>query len=105
MLAFPSSLIPISIAIYETILRLNYDSKDAPSIFYPGFGAQINCHMGLNNVWHKLPKYDSINLHRRSDPGVGAFTPWHDIPNVARRRIQAGEGKIYSEGKENIGEE
>eukprot|EP00592_Proboscia_alata_P009337 CAMPEP_0194356116 /NCGR_PEP_ID=MMETSP0174-20130528/3885_1 /TAXON_ID=216777 /ORGANISM="Proboscia alata, Strain PI-D3" /LENGTH=569 /DNA_ID=CAMNT_0039125625 /DNA_START=378 /DNA_END=2087 /DNA_ORIENTATION=- len=79
--------------------RLNYDSKDAPSIFYPGFGAQINCHMGLNNVWHKLPKYDSINLHRRSDPGVGAFTPWHDIPNVAKRRIQAGEELFVNYGE------
>ena len=57
----------------------------------PGFGAQINCHFGLNNVEHEKPKFDSAGLHRSKDPGVGAFTYWHDMPNIALRDIQPGE--------------
>jgi len=49
--------------------------------------------MGLNNIRYDHLKHDSEYLHRRSDPGVGAFTPWHDLKAVATRDIQAGEGK------------
>jgi len=56
-----------------------------------GFGAQINCHFGLNNAEHNKPKFDAVGLHRSKDPGVGAFTNWHDMPNIATRDIRSGE--------------
>jgi len=70
--------------------RLTYDA-DEIGIFIPGFGAQINCHFGLNNVYHGKPKYDSAGLHRSKDPGAGAFTYWYNMPNFATRDIVAGE--------------
>mmetsp|Transcript_15417 Transcript_15417/g.17753 ORF Transcript_15417/g.17753 Transcript_15417/m.17753 type:complete len:478 (-) Transcript_15417:69-1502(-) len=56
--------------------------------------------MGLNNIRYDHLKHDSEYLHRRSDPGVGAFTPWHDLKAVATRDIQAGEELFvdYGEG-------
>lgn len=71
--------------------RLYFESHLPNSIYYPGFGAQINCHMGLNNVEHTLPKYDSANLHRSTDPGAGAFTNWHSMGNKVIRDVKAGE--------------
>ena len=79
--------------------RLYFESNEHNSIFYPGFGAQINCHMGLNNAEHSKPKYDSAGMHRTKDPGVGAFTNWYDMPNIALRNVKAGEGLFVNYGE------
>eukprot|EP00592_Proboscia_alata_P020414 CAMPEP_0194404764 /NCGR_PEP_ID=MMETSP0176-20130528/3278_1 /TAXON_ID=216777 /ORGANISM="Proboscia alata, Strain PI-D3" /LENGTH=677 /DNA_ID=CAMNT_0039203269 /DNA_START=30 /DNA_END=2063 /DNA_ORIENTATION=+ len=79
--------------------RFYYDSAYEPSLFYPGFGAQINCHMGLNNVHHDEPEINSTGLHRARDPGAGAFTYWHNMPNLATRKIRAGEELFTSYGE------
>jgi hypothetical protein len=71
--------------------RLYFESHHANSIYYPGFGAQINCHMGLNNVDHTLPTYNSAGYHRAQDPGAGGFTNWHGMGNKVLRDTKAGE--------------
>ena len=75
-------------------------NPDTTQIFLPGLGAAINCNFELNNVEHKTPQLDSAGLHRSQDPGVGAFTYWHDTPNIATRDIQSGEELFIDYGKE-----
>jgi len=55
-----------------------------------GLDSAINCHLGLVNVQKAVPVYDEGNLHRRKDPGVGAFTPYHNGTTLASRYIPAG---------------
>jgi hypothetical protein len=75
-----------------------YYESNVKQVFYPGFGAQANCHFGLNNVEHDKPKFDSAGLHRSKDPGVGAFTYWYDMPHIASRDIQSGEELLVDYG-------
>lgn len=49
---------------------------------------------GLNNVVHDTPQVDSAGLHRKQDPGAGAFTYFHNIVSEASVAIPAGSGKI-----------
>jgi len=80
--------------------RLYYEANsDTTSLFVPGWGAQINCHFGLNNVEDETPEFDSAGLHRSKDPGVGAFAYWH-MPNIATRDIQPGEELFKDYGVE-----
>jgi hypothetical protein len=78
--------------------RLYFESHHANSIYYPGFGAQINCHMGLNNVEHTFPQYNSAGYHRSNDPGVGGFTNWHGMGNTVLSDVQAGEELFVNYG-------
>lgn len=57
----------------------------------PGIGAAVNCILGLVNIEDTSSKCDSGGLHRNTDPGVGAFTPYHDRGSVATRNITAGD--------------
>lgn len=56
----------------------------------PGFGAAINCHLALTNVEEVAPEVDSAGLHRSADPGVGAFTPYHNRRVKATKDTPAG---------------
>ena len=61
----------------------------------PGVGALPNSHAGLANIVcdgrYEKTKMDSMGLHRSRDPGVGAFTPYHNRLTWATRDIAAGE--------------
>jgi hypothetical protein len=84
-----------------TLHPLLYYESDGAQVFYPGFGAQVNCHFGLNNIDHGSPTFDSAGLHRSKDPGAGAFTYWHGMPSIAARDIQAGEELLIDYGNED----
>lgn len=81
--------------------RLGYEISDPMnvSIYTPGFGT-INCHFGLINVEIVEPSYNSAGLHRSKDPGVGAFTYWHNLTLIATRDIYAGEELFIFYGQE-----
>lgn len=66
----------------------------------PGTGAALNCDLPLVNVYARddLIETDTVSLHRSKDPGVGAFTPFHNRVNVAYRDIRAGEELYDSYG-------
>ena len=49
-----------------------YSDVEAAS---PGFGAAVNSFMPLVNVDEWYPRHDFCDLHRKSNPGAGAFTP------------------------------
>jgi hypothetical protein len=61
--------------------------------FCPGAGAAINCYFPLLNIQAADSETDWSNagLHRSKDPGVGAFTAFHNRTTYATRDIQAGE--------------
>lgn len=75
----------------------------------PGFGAAVNCHLGLINldyVAHNTA-IDNAGLHRSKDPGAGAFTPFHNrtFITIDERPVRAGDelfvdyGTSYFEGR------
>lgn len=65
----------------------------------PGIGAAINCDLPLVNVIDSWTKIGS-DLHRKSSPGAGASTPYHDRKSLATRSIVAGE-ELYIDYGEN----
>lgn len=65
----------------------------------PGIGAAINCDLPLVNVVDTWTKIGS-DLHRKSSPGAGAITPYHDRKSMATRSIVAGE-ELYIDYGEN----
>jgi hypothetical protein len=61
----------------------------------PGLDCVINCHLALVNVEKATPQYDASDaLHREKDPGVGAFSPYHNGTTVASRDIPPG-GELF----------
>lgn len=49
-----------------------------------------NSHTGLINALMTRPQVNSAGLHRRSDPGAGAFSAYHKYTYLATRHIPAG---------------
>ena len=67
----------------------------------PGFGAVANSVMDFINADELYPTYSIPNgLHRRSDPGAGAFTYYHNRHTRASREVQQGEEIFVSYGSQ-----
>lgn len=66
------------------------------SAFAPGLDAAINCHLGLINVDKNVPAYDVSGLHRSTDPGAGAITPYHNCTTSVIQHIPAG-GELFKD--------
>lgn len=66
----------------------------------PGFGAAANSFLDLINVDEGEPDNDiPHNLHRSRDPGVGAFSTYHNRQVEARMRIRAGQELFVNYGE------
>ena len=63
---------------------------DQTSAFISGFGAMPNCHMRLKNIAESTNEYDTVGI-TRSDPGIGAFTGYHNRKTTALNDIRAGQ--------------
>ena len=74
----------------------------------PGIGAALNCMIPLVNVEDSPAECDNAGLHRSTDPGSGAFTPYHGRMSLATKDILQGEelfidyGEHYFETRENV---
>jgi hypothetical protein len=55
-----------------------------------GIGASVNSFFPLINVVDSWTETDSAGIHRKSDPGAGAFTTYHDRRGIAETDIPAG---------------
>jgi hypothetical protein len=66
----------------------------------PGFGAAANSFLPLHNVDEWYATVDTCGLHRSKDPGVGAFSAYHNRTSTAIRPIHAGEELFVSYGDE-----
>ena len=65
-----------------------------------GFGAAVNCFLGLVNVDETSPQIQSpAGLHRSVDPGAGAMTLYYDRQTLASRTIQTGAELFASYGE------
>ena len=66
----------------------------------PGFGSAANSFIDLINVEELRPDNTvPSRLHRRTDPGVGAFSTYHNRQSVATTNIQAGEELFVDYGQ------
>ena len=60
----------------------------------PGLDCAVNCNLALINVEKATPIYDDGGLDRTKDPGVGAFSPYHNGTTVVTRAIPPG-GELF----------
>jgi len=88
------------------ILFVSNESQHLPHYFVHyfisivGFGAAANCFLDLVNVEEGDPTNTMPNgLHRSSDPGVGAFTTYHDRKSNAKIDINAGQELFVNYGQ------
>ena len=65
-----------------------------------GFGAAVNCILDLVNVDETSVQNDNAGLHRGKDPGVGAFTSYHNRQAMATQPIEPGHELFASYGLE-----
>jgi hypothetical protein len=56
-----------------------------------GIGAAINCRLSMDNVEGSTTKIDYAGLHRSTNPGAGAITPFHDRRGITTEHIRAGQ--------------
>ena len=67
------------------------EREDTSAVFVPGVGCTINSRLDLNNIYSTHGSvYDTAGLHRSSDPGAGAFCPYHSSQTTISRPIRAG---------------
>lgn len=71
-----------------------YSTTEHMVAFASGLDAAINCNLALNNVDKTLPEYDLNQLHRSTDPGTGAFTPYHKVRTYVTHPIPPG-GELF----------
>jgi len=71
-------------------MYMETSSQEEPRAASPGFGASVNCHLGLINVKEGPTQYDVEGLIRHKDVGVGAFSGYHNRSNVASRDVPQG---------------
>jgi SET domain len=86
---------------YGSDLGMQYESSnpfDHISGIAYGLDAAINCHLALFNADKEYASYDFANLHRSIDPGIGAFTPYHNASTSATRNLVAGSELFKSYG-------
>jgi hypothetical protein len=73
-----------------------------------GIGAAVNCFFPLTNTEDTWTAIDNAGLHRSTDPGVGAFSPYYDRRSLATKQVRAGEelfvdyGYDYFLGREEL---
>eukprot|EP00546_Thalassionema_frauenfeldii_P022189 CAMPEP_0178905078 /NCGR_PEP_ID=MMETSP0786-20121207/6060_1 /TAXON_ID=186022 /ORGANISM="Thalassionema frauenfeldii, Strain CCMP 1798" /LENGTH=562 /DNA_ID=CAMNT_0020576615 /DNA_START=137 /DNA_END=1822 /DNA_ORIENTATION=- len=73
--------------------------EDKAAVFVPGVGCTINSRLELHNIISTTgSKYDTCGLHRSTDAGAGAFSPYHSSQTVASRFIPAGAELMASYG-------
>jgi hypothetical protein len=71
-------------------LNMGYEGYESVEAASEGFGAAVNCFMGLVNVNGRTPTLTDLGLHRSKDPGAGASTQFHQRKAVAKHPIAAG---------------
>ncbi|KAL7567860.1 hypothetical protein ACA910_022642 [Epithemia clementina (nom. ined.)] len=88
----------------ESYDDLNTD--DSKAAFIPGIGCTINGVMDAANIESThSSQFDTAGLHRRQDPGAGAFTPYHSsLTKAASQPIAAGSELLADYGKEWVPE-
>lgn len=65
-----------------------------------GFGATANSFLDLVNVEEENPQNTiPSGLHRSKDPGVGAFSTYHDRRSTAKVQINKGEELFVNYGQ------
>ena len=81
-------------------LDMSPEAMTEVSVASPGFGSVANSFLDLFNVKTGTPEYDSpYPLHRnKNDPGVGAFSYYHNRKSIAKQSIQAGQEFFVSYG-------
>jgi hypothetical protein len=62
-----------------------------------GMGSLANCHLNLNNVVEKTVDYGTAGI-TRGDPGVGAFSSYHDRRSYIQSNVQSGQELFVSYG-------
>ena len=62
--------------------------------FCPGLDAAVNAHAALVNVDVGLPLFDQGGLNRSKDPGVGAFSAYHNGTSSVHSYIPPG-GELF----------
>lgn len=77
--------------------RVDTDIHQPGPVFVPGVGCTVNSIMEMNNI-HSThgSEYHMAGLHRKSDPGAGAFTPYHGSKTTTSEDIPAG-GELFAE--------
>jgi hypothetical protein len=81
----------------ETYIETDRDQSKAA--FIPGIGCTVNSIMDMNNIDSTHGSvYDTAGLHRKKDPGSGAFTPYHSSLTTAVTDIPAGSELFASYG-------
>lgn len=73
--------------------------EDSRAVFVPGIGCTINSIMDMNNIESTTGSlYDTAGLHRKKDPGAGAFSPYHSSNTTAVIDIPPGAEIFASYG-------
>jgi len=79
--------------------RSDLNRIDAGAVFIPGVGCTVNSRLEMNNIYSTHGgTYDTAGLHRATDPGAGAFSPYHSARTTAKMDIQAGNELFASYG-------
>jgi len=76
-----------------------YEAEEVSSLV-PGLGALANSHTGLFNVNMLRARNDNLAYHRSSDPGVGAFSSFHNLAYKVAKNIPAGMELFVEYGDE-----
>jgi hypothetical protein len=90
-------------------LGLEHEGRFEVNCISPGFGSAANSFLPVVNVEEGSPDNDGAGLHRSMDPGVGAFSTYHNRKSTAKKDINAGEelyvdyGSSWFEGREMLG--
>lgn len=73
---------------------------DVVSALVPGLGALANSHTGLVNAHMQRGRVDATSFHRSKDPGIGAFSNFHNLGYMAKENIPAGMELFVEYGDE-----
>jgi hypothetical protein len=77
-------------------LQMANDGINDVSVASPGFGSAANSFLDLQNVEEWSSEHSLAGLHRRKDPGAGAFTPYYNRKSTAKVSIPMGQELFVS---------
>jgi len=81
----------------DTYVETNREASKA--VFVPGVGCTVNSVLDMNNIQSTHgARYDTAGLHRATDPGSGAFSPYHGAKTIATEELPAGAELFASYG-------